>query len=128
MGSNIDSQNRLANGAILIISTILKHVMSLAEADIGSVFLNEKEATILKRTTLKEIEHPQSPTPLKTDNTTATEYIIDTEKQRSTHVMDVRFYWIKGRVKQGQFHAYTHTSERPTNRSGISRFHIARVC
>jgi hypothetical protein len=30
MGSNIDSQNRLTNGAILIISTMLKHVMSSA--------------------------------------------------------------------------------------------------
>jgi hypothetical protein len=36
MGSNIDSNNKLTNGAILIISTILKHVMSsAAEAAIG---------------------------------------------------------------------------------------------
>jgi hypothetical protein len=49
MGSNIDIQNRLTNGSILIISTILKHVMSSAsEAEIGSVFLNAKEATIYK--------------------------------------------------------------------------------
>jgi hypothetical protein len=47
MGSNIDSKNKLTNSAILIISTILKHVMSLAaEAEIGSVFMNAKEANI----------------------------------------------------------------------------------
>jgi hypothetical protein len=42
-----------------------------AEAEIGSVFLNAKEATILQ-TTLEEMGHPQPTTPLKTDNTTAT--------------------------------------------------------
>jgi hypothetical protein len=53
MGSNIDSNNKLTNGAILIISAILKHVTSsAAEAEIISVFLNAKEATIL-RTTLE---------------------------------------------------------------------------
>jgi hypothetical protein len=51
LGSNITRKNNLTNGAILIISTILKHVMSsAAEADIGSVFLNAKEATILRTT------------------------------------------------------------------------------
>jgi hypothetical protein len=34
---------KITNGAILIISTILKHVMSSAEeAELGSVFLNAK--------------------------------------------------------------------------------------
>jgi hypothetical protein len=41
MGSNTDKPNKLTNGAILIISTILKHVMSsAAEAESGAVFLN----------------------------------------------------------------------------------------
>jgi hypothetical protein len=43
MGSHTDKANRLTNGAILIISTVLKHVMSsAAEAEIGAVFLNAK--------------------------------------------------------------------------------------
>jgi hypothetical protein len=75
MGSNIDSKNKLTNGAILIISMILKHVMSSAgtETDIGSVFLNRKKVTILL-TTLEEMghPHPQPPIPLQTDNTTTT--------------------------------------------------------
>jgi hypothetical protein len=89
MGSNIDSHNKFTNGAILIISTILKHVMSsAAESKIGSVFLNAKEATIL-RTTLEEVRHPHPSTPLKTDNTTGTGYSNDTIKQRRTCAMDV---------------------------------------
>jgi hypothetical protein len=43
MGSNTDKANRITNGAILIISTVLKHILSLAvEAEIGAVFLNAK--------------------------------------------------------------------------------------
>jgi hypothetical protein len=92
MGSNIDSQNKLTNGVILIISAILKHVMSsAAEAEIGSVFLNTKEATIL-RTTLEEMGHPQPPTPLQTYNTTATGYSNDKIKQRRTRAIDMRFF------------------------------------
>jgi hypothetical protein len=42
--SNIDSPNRLNNGAFLIISTILKHVMSsVAEAEIGPIFSTQKK-------------------------------------------------------------------------------------
>jgi hypothetical protein len=44
MGRNANTANKLTNGAILIISTVLKHVMSsAAEAEIGAVF-KEKHA------------------------------------------------------------------------------------
>jgi hypothetical protein len=147
MGSNTDKANRLTNGAILVISTVLKHAMSsAAEAEIGAVFVNAKEGTVL-RTTLEELGHPQPLTPLQTDNTTATWYINGKIKQKRTRVTDMRFYWVKYRVKQGQFHVYwdpgyqnladyftkhlspahhkrmreiyIHASERPMNRKGI---------
>jgi ABC-type uncharacterized transport system YnjBCD substrate-binding protein len=52
-GSNADYANRLTNGTILIISTVLKHVMSsTAEAEICAAFLNFKEG-ITFRTTLE---------------------------------------------------------------------------
>jgi hypothetical protein len=47
-----------------------------AKAEIGSIFLNAKEETVL------EMGHPQPPTPLKMDNTTATGYSNDTIKQK----------------------------------------------
>jgi hypothetical protein len=63
---------------------VLKHVMSsAAEADIGAVFINAKEGAVL-RTTLEELGHPQPPTPMETDNTTATGYINGTIKQKRT--------------------------------------------
>jgi hypothetical protein len=106
MGNSADTANKLTNGEILIISTVLKHVMSsAAEAEIGAVFINAKEGAVL-RTTLEELEHPHPHTPLETYNTTATGYSNGTIKQKCTKAMDMCFYWIKDRVKQGQFNVY----------------------
>jgi hypothetical protein len=147
MGNATKNDKKLTNGAILIVSKVLKHVMSsAAEAEIGAVFLNAKEVAVL-RTTLEELGHKQPPTPMETDNTTATGYSNGTIKQKRTQAMDMRFYWIKGRVKQGQFqiywgpgyqnladyftkhhslahhkrvcNVYIHADERPKNREGI---------
>jgi hypothetical protein len=68
-------------------------------------FINAKEGAVL-RTALEELGHKQPPTPMETDNTTATGYINGTIKQKSTTAMDMRFYWIKYRVKHGQFKIY----------------------
>jgi hypothetical protein len=106
MGNSANTATKLTNGAILIISTVLKHVMSsAAEAEIGAVFINAKEGAVL-RTRLQELGHHQPPTPLETDNTTATGYSNGTIKQKRTKAMDMRFYWIKDRVKQGKFNVY----------------------
>jgi hypothetical protein len=61
MGNTSKSDRKLTNGAILIISKVLKHVMSsAAEAEIGAVFINAKEGAVL-RTTLEELGHKQPP-------------------------------------------------------------------
>jgi hypothetical protein len=106
MGNATKHNNKLTNGAILIISKVLKHVMSsAAESEIGAVFINAKEGAVL-RTTLDELGHKHPPSPMETDNTTATGYSNGTIKQKRTKAMDMRFYWIKDRVKQGQFNVY----------------------
>jgi hypothetical protein len=106
MDSDTKTNKKLTNGAILIISKVLKHVMYLAaEAEIGAVLINAKEGAVL-RTTLDELGHPQPLTPMETDNTTATGYSNGTKKQKRKKAMDMHFYWIKDRVKQGQFSVY----------------------
>jgi hypothetical protein len=106
MGSSTNTDKKLTNGAILTISKVLKHVMSLAaEAEIGAVFINAKEGAVLC-TTLEELGHPHPPTPMETEIPTAPGYINGTIKQKRTKAMDMRFYWIKDRVKQGQFNVY----------------------
>jgi hypothetical protein len=59
------------NGAVLTILQIIWEVMSsTAEAELGTLFINAKTA-ISMRHTLKELGHPQPPTPMHTDNKTA---------------------------------------------------------
>jgi hypothetical protein len=62
MGRGIKTDKRLTNGAVFIISKVLKHIMSsAAEAEIGAVYINAKKGAVL-RTTLEELGHPQHPT------------------------------------------------------------------
>jgi hypothetical protein len=106
MGNTNRDEKKLTNGAVLIVSKVLKQVMSSAgEAEIGAVFINAKEGAVL-RTTLEELGHTQPPTPMETDNTTATGYSNSTIKKKCTKAMYMRFYWIKDRVKQGKFKIY----------------------
>jgi hypothetical protein len=106
MGNITQTDKKLTNREILIISKLLKHVMSsAAEEKIGAVFISAKEGTVL-RTTLEELGPPHPPTPMETDNTTATGYSNGTIKQKRTKATDMRFFWIKDRVKQGKFKMY----------------------
>ena len=91
------------NGAILVISKIMKEVLSsAAEAEIGALFYNGKEVCPL-RTTLIAMGHPQPPTVIITDNSTAVGLANDTIKQRRSKAIDMRFYWIRDREQQDQF-------------------------
>jgi hypothetical protein len=60
-GKRNETSEKLTNGAILIISKVLKHVMySAAEAEIGAVFINSIGVAVL-RTKLEELGHKQPP-------------------------------------------------------------------
>ena len=96
----------ILNGAILHLAAIMKTVLSsAAEAEFGTLFHNTKEATALC-TTLEELGHPQPPTPVLVDNSTAVGLANDTVTQRHSRAIDMRFYWIRDRVNQNQFHVY----------------------
>ena len=70
------------NGPIHTASKILHSVMtSAAEAEIGATFHNVQEAVPI-RTTLQELGHPQSPTPIRVDNSTAEGFANGTIKQK----------------------------------------------
>jgi hypothetical protein len=106
LSNTVNKPSAPNNGAILTISNILRHVMSsAAEAECGALFLNAKEGTVI-RTTLEEMGYPQPPTPLKTDNSTADGIANDTIKQRRSRAIDMRFYWVRCRVNQGQFRVF----------------------
>ena len=103
---NHPNKPQINNGAIHTIASIQRNVMaSAAEAEVGALFDNTKHGTII-RTTLEELGHPQPPTPVQTDNSTASGIVNDTIKQQRSRAIDMRFYWVRDRIKQGQFVVY----------------------
>ena len=94
------------NVAVLTVSQIIKDVMSsTAEAELGALFINCHEA-IPARHTLIEMGHPQLPTPVQTNNTTALGVVKYTISPRRTKAMDMRFHWLCDRIQQRPFWHY----------------------
>jgi hypothetical protein len=85
------NQSPTPNSVVHVICQKLKPVVaSAAESEVGGLFVNGQEATVLC-TTLEELRHIQPPTPIKTDNSTASGIANDTIKQRRSRAMEMRF-------------------------------------
>jgi hypothetical protein len=85
------------NGPVNILCKILKNVLSsAAEAELAGLFLNGKEA-VPERITLEELGHY---------NSTAMGIANDSVKLKRSKSMDMRFYWIRDRVRQGHFQVF----------------------
>ena len=82
---------------VLNIAQIIKSVMSsAAEAELGALFVNLKQA-VPARNTHEEMGHPQAPTPIETDNTTAIGVVNKKNQMEQTKSMDMQFHWVKER-------------------------------
>jgi hypothetical protein len=98
-----DSNLPQINGAIHVHSSILKNVVSsAAEAEVAALFHNAQEACPLIQT-LKELGFPQPATSIQTDNACANGIMNDSVKQKRSKAMDMRYYWMRDRVRQKQF-------------------------
>ena len=96
------------NGSIFTLYKILKFVVaSAAEAELGALFLNCKEGTII-RLILEELGHKQPPTPIHCDNMTAAGIANDTVKKHRSRSMEMRFFWVTDQVKQKIFDVQWH--------------------
>jgi hypothetical protein len=95
------------NGAIYNEASIIKAVMSsAAEAEIGSLYTNARKG-VEERNILEEMGHPQPPTPVQTDDSTADGIINSRVQPKRTKAMDMRFHWLRDRgVNQHQFRFY----------------------
>jgi len=103
---NANPKSTKLNGPILSIGKIMRVVMSsAAEAEVGALFHNCKEAVTI-RTILIELGHPQPATPVQVDNSTAVAIANRKCKQVRSKAIDMRFYWIQDRVDQKQFHIF----------------------
>ncbi len=100
------------NSAILTLTTNIKAVMSLAaEAELGALYLNSKEAAYLRQI-LAEMGYPQPRTPIQTNNSTAEGVCNHTVQLKQTKAMDTRFHWLSSCEAQGQFQIYWQPGKR----------------
>ena len=103
---------QINNSPISIIVKVIKHVMaSAAEAEIAALFMNARNLLPL-RTTCAELGHPHPPTPMRTDNNIAKDIINGIFKQDRSKAIDMRFYWLGDRFKQGQFKVYWESGKK----------------
>ena len=101
-----DPSKATKNGAIHILCKILQNVIaSAAETEIASAFENVKEA-IPMWNALVFLDHPQPPTPLQVDNTTAVNFANNELKQKRSKAIGMQFYWLQDYSAQGQFKIY----------------------
>jgi hypothetical protein len=99
------------NGAIHVVSTILKFVAaSAAEAELGALFVNAKEGRVI-RLILSELGHPQPPTPIHCDNSTAAGIANNTVKRQRSRSMEMRYFWIADQVARKQFNVHWHPGQ-----------------
>ena len=78
---------------------------SAAEAELGALYINAREAVYI-RLILERMGHPQTATPIQTDNSTAAGVINNTIQPKRTKAMDMRFYWLRDRETLKQFRIY----------------------
>jgi hypothetical protein len=96
----------MLNSTILAFMSIMEPVLSLpSEAKIGALFDNCKKATILG-TTIAEMGWLQLATPIQTEKSTTYSIANDKIRLQQSHVMDMRFYCVQDRSKQGHFHIF----------------------
>ena len=94
---NITKHPKL-NSEILVECKTLRHVVSSsAEADIAGVFHNASMALPIHHF-LTQLNHPQPPTPIKTDNSTTTGFVYDNIHQKRSKSWDMRYYWLHDRM------------------------------
>ena len=99
------------NGNIAVMCAILKLVASsVAEAELGALFLNTKEARIV-RLTLAELGHSQPQNPIHIDNTTAVGIVNNTIKRQQSRAMEMRYFWLIYQETNKYFNFYYHPGQ-----------------
>jgi len=91
------------NDAIIYCSVVMDVIISSAgegEYDVG--FIAAPHA-VNARTIAKELGHPQPATPILCDNSFVRNLTTDSCKQRRSKVIDMRFHWLRDRVRQNKF-------------------------
>jgi hypothetical protein len=102
LGNKRDSHH-IMNAPILAVCNSIPTVCSAAsETEYASLFINAQHA-YFERTILEAMGYKQPPTQIYADNTAAVGIANDTVKLRRSKAIDMRYHWIRDRVRQGIF-------------------------
>ena len=96
----------LPNGPILTECKTIQHVVSsAAEAETAALFHNVQIASPIYHI-LIALGHPQLPTPIKTDNATASACINQMMRHKKSKLWDIRYWWLKENSAQSEFNIF----------------------
>jgi hypothetical protein len=73
------------------------------EAELGALFLNTQEAKVIQLV-LKELRHPQLPTPIHIDTTTTVGIVNNTIKRQLSQAIEMQCFWLLNGKVQKLFH------------------------
>ena len=91
------------NGAILPVCSSIPTVCGAAsETEYAALYINAQNA-YFERAVLSSLGYPQQPTEIYADNMAAVGVATDTVKLRRSKAIDMRYHWIRDRVRQGVF-------------------------
>jgi hypothetical protein len=87
-------------------TTLLRQVVAAAfEAELGAAFINTQK-TVPMQQALENMGHPQPPTTLKTNNSTAHGILTSIVKQKQSNTFNTKFYWLKDCIRHKHFNVY----------------------
>ena len=75
---------------------------SAAEAEQIGIFHNAKVSVPIRKAST-ELNHPQPPATIKTDNSTSHGILTSTIRQKRPKAFDMNIYWVKDRIKRKIF-------------------------
>jgi hypothetical protein len=91
------------NGMIHSMSSIIDVIVASAgEAEYGTAFIYAQQG-VWFRQIATSMGHNQPATPILCDNKFAIGLATDTIKQKRSKSIDMRFHWLRDRIRQGQF-------------------------
>ena len=120
-----NSTNPPKNGDVPTVAPIIKPVMSsVAKVELGALYIKFREFIPARHAPIV-IGHPQPPTPMQNNNTTAMGVINNIIAPRRTKAMDMRFHWLHCRACQLQFWHYWRPGS--TNKGDFVTNHHAEI-
>ena len=103
---------------------IMKNVLvSAMESVMGVQFTNYQTGEYLQKI-LTDIVHPQTTNPVETNSLVARGLINSKIKQILSWAIDMYYFWIKDRTKQGHFHIFC-DPEKYNLRDYFTKYHPA---